>query len=709
MIIKFRKFKSVFGYLAAVGISIFVLMFIITSSLIGYEVKNECLCAQQRYGGDCVEALTDQLNDTSNDFSTRNTTIWALGEIGDIRALTTLKSYYTGIIPAREPWDANLSQYEMQKAIRLIESGFNITAWIWRNTMDLDSASIDKSIEETVILSDPEDAYYALAQTIADSEDLLITENLPQALTYRPKAILWVASPDNLEEEDLWTIGRIFKDMDFYPALGIISGETYEIAEQLWQRGKLTKSGNNFLGTDVEIDQQIYEAIIVDLNHPDEQTISLTKDALIQTLEKSDYFYWVRHVGASKWMWATPASTDKDAGRLNSADIPELGPIVIQTPSCGSFQPWKEDSIAMGFINHGAAAYLGHVHTNVVSNSFLARKEFTVPGAATWSEFPLGILAQVRNKIETRVSSSTPLYFMLGDPRAYLSSQPPYRITTDEVVEDTRTVKGTSETAGYLAVKVENGARYDFTTVSGLTAASEDDFFFNNNLQTLNLGGDKYLLFYQQEQDFEIILKEKAPLMWIYWDGLIDALDYNWITIGVVFNPLSLVFLLILAILLRVKCRKGKKTPADYKWFFMAGILSAIPHMVYVMLRMHRFTVSASLIDYSTLQLLLGFIGLFSTTSAGLIMVKDAKKKAGKVIGWILAIFPQFLLTTFKFGIIAFTNILFINSNQVHKQLWNFNSFWLSFIVLVIEWLLAAVLFRAACQLASHQNRNRSS
>ena len=685
-----KKFTRVLGYLAILGISLFVMLFVVSSSWIGYNVKNKCTSAISHYGGDCVEALSTQLLDESLDYGARNSTIWALGEIGDRRALPVLESLFTGDIPARGSWDGSLSQYEMQKAIKLIKSGFNLTHWAWRFNMDMGEAALEHPIQETVVMSDPADAYYSLAQTIAETEGLVLVDTLTQAIAYRPEFILWVAAPQSVDESALWQAGDIFKDMDYYPALGIISGGTMEIAEQLWRNGQLTRNGENYLGSDVEVDQGVLEALIVDLNHPEDAPLPLTHDTLVQTLQKSDYFYWVRHVSATRWMWDTTAKPGED-GDLNAAEVPALNPIVIQTPSCGSFQPWKEDSIAMGFINQGAAAYLGHVQTAVVSNSFLMRRGFIVPDMSTWQEFPLGILAQVRNRMEALVSTSTPLYFMLGDPRAYLSAEQPYIITADEVNGTTRRIMGETDFRGYLSVKVADGADYDFVRVSGLAAASESDFFFNNDLQTLNLGGDKYLVFYQDRDSFEVVLTEKTPWYWPVWDGLVDALDYNWVTMNTVYNPFSLVFLAGLVILLLVKTRRKnteKKTLKDYRGFFIAGFVLAVLHVGYVLLRMGRYTVSADAVGYTPLQLVLGFVGIISTVSAGMILVRDARKPFSRLIGWTVAILPQALLTAFKLFTVSTTDLMFMAQNTVPQPLWNFNVVWLSVIVLVIDLLL---------------------
>lgn len=112
-------------------------MFIITSTLIGLDVSQKCEIAQDRYEGDCVEALIAYIEDEDNSYRSRNSAIWALGQIGDGRALPVLDSYYTGEIPDRESLDETISQYELKKAINLTSEGFNITKLIRENIFQL--------------------------------------------------------------------------------------------------------------------------------------------------------------------------------------------------------------------------------------------------------------------------------------------------------------------------------------------------------------------------------------------------------------------------------------------------------------------------------------------------------------------------------------------------------------------------------------------
>ena len=120
-------------YWIIVGGGIFVLLFLVTSTWIGFGVQEKCMLAQGRYGGDCVDALISHLEDENNPIGERNHAIWALGQLGNTKALPVLEKYYTGNIPEREPWNETLSQYELQKATNLVSGGFNITAFIWRN------------------------------------------------------------------------------------------------------------------------------------------------------------------------------------------------------------------------------------------------------------------------------------------------------------------------------------------------------------------------------------------------------------------------------------------------------------------------------------------------------------------------------------------------------------------------------------------------
>lgn len=135
----------------AVGGGMFILMFIISCVWIGYEIKDICQVAQGKNKGeapipfpkgpgasakiDCVKELVMFVDDKSNSFRLRNSAIWALGQLGDSRALSVLQKHYTGSIPSREPLDKNISQYELKKAINLASGGFNITKFVWKNTL----------------------------------------------------------------------------------------------------------------------------------------------------------------------------------------------------------------------------------------------------------------------------------------------------------------------------------------------------------------------------------------------------------------------------------------------------------------------------------------------------------------------------------------------------------------------------------------------
>ena len=127
-----KKWLQLAFLVGTIGVSIAMLFFVVSSTMIGYQVKEDCAEAQAEYGGACVPALMLLLEDENNSYALRNSAIWALGQMGDAQALPVLENYYTGNIPEGSSLEDALSQLLLSRAIALIQGGFNLTAWAWR-------------------------------------------------------------------------------------------------------------------------------------------------------------------------------------------------------------------------------------------------------------------------------------------------------------------------------------------------------------------------------------------------------------------------------------------------------------------------------------------------------------------------------------------------------------------------------------------------
>src|SRR3990167_95376 len=115
----------------------FFSLFVIIGLIIGRAVSNQCYEAIKVNSGDLISALIMVLNDDNNGFRERNSAVWALGQLGDKRALPYLKQYYSGNIAKKESLDKGISQLELKKAIDLTSGGINITSIFWRNSLFL--------------------------------------------------------------------------------------------------------------------------------------------------------------------------------------------------------------------------------------------------------------------------------------------------------------------------------------------------------------------------------------------------------------------------------------------------------------------------------------------------------------------------------------------------------------------------------------------
>jgi HEAT repeat protein len=96
---------------------------------INSSVKEISADAIQQYPGDRIEALITYVDSENKSLMQRNRAVWALGQIGDQRALPILTASYTG---GPCDHDSRLCQGEIQKAIKLCEGSFNATAWLSR-------------------------------------------------------------------------------------------------------------------------------------------------------------------------------------------------------------------------------------------------------------------------------------------------------------------------------------------------------------------------------------------------------------------------------------------------------------------------------------------------------------------------------------------------------------------------------------------------
>lgn len=115
---------------SACVLAFFLLVFHVAVSLwIGSGVRDATAIALQQYEGDRVDALIQYVEAPTHTLRERNHAVWALGQLGDSRALPTVQRYYTG-----EPCDhsSEVCQRELGKAKELLEGGLNITAFVWR-------------------------------------------------------------------------------------------------------------------------------------------------------------------------------------------------------------------------------------------------------------------------------------------------------------------------------------------------------------------------------------------------------------------------------------------------------------------------------------------------------------------------------------------------------------------------------------------------
>ena len=116
-----------------------VAVIIMLSLWIELHIKKTCEMATRKYSGDKIEALmkfveSKETSYRAHLYRANNHAFWALGQLGDKRALPFLRKLLTG-----EPCDheTNLCQGEIKEAIHKLERNqFNLPKYLWRGVLN---------------------------------------------------------------------------------------------------------------------------------------------------------------------------------------------------------------------------------------------------------------------------------------------------------------------------------------------------------------------------------------------------------------------------------------------------------------------------------------------------------------------------------------------------------------------------------------------
>lgn len=117
----------------SVGFGCLIIMYGIVCWIIFSEVKEIRNDTMQTYNGEVVEAGIRLLQSDKHSYIEKNRVIWALGQIGDAKALPVLEQLRTDKSceePCRK--DTTICQYGLGKAVKSCKGAFSITKWMYR-------------------------------------------------------------------------------------------------------------------------------------------------------------------------------------------------------------------------------------------------------------------------------------------------------------------------------------------------------------------------------------------------------------------------------------------------------------------------------------------------------------------------------------------------------------------------------------------------
>ncbi|MEA4907798.1 MAG: hypothetical protein VB089_09260 [Anaerolineaceae bacterium] len=535
---------------------------------------------------------------------------------------------------------------------------------------------------DLVVLSDPQDPYYPLAQEIAQAEGGRLADSWDDALQSKPGVILWVAAPPSFSDVAMIAAGRALHAADNLPMVGILTGASLEDARALWQRGRQPHPGEVYAANAEYPTAGVLEARLVLRSRGASDAGPLTVQTLSAALQQAGYLTFTGH-GSARYLRLDPDTT------FTAADVPPLSGVVVSAGSCQTLRLWEKDSIALAFAHNGAAAYGGFVYSPI--EGYLIGQFTDLPFRYTWPEFPIGMVAALQTQGSVQGYAAFPFYFLVGDPRQSFLEQPAYRLQDEQTpAAGERLLSYTDAPAGLIPVRIPGGARYRYVEIQGVGAATSEDRFYNGRVQTLAQGDDRYVVFTHAGGPFQLRLAENPPWHWAFSRPWIDAMDQvtlflpmndgDWIVLAA-----GLPALLVGLWRLRRSGRAGRRAllAAALLGALIAGLQAA-----YALLRLPHAAISSKPLGFSPLWAVAEFMLI---TGSALIYC-TAKRRIGRAVAVVLATFSALAPGLLSLAIMTAYNLA-ISSLIPGGTPYNLHMAYLPLLAAAVQFLLFALLF----------------
>lgn len=480
---------------------------------------------------------------------------------------------------------------------------------------------------DVVVWSEPDDPLRPTALRIADVESAPLVSSFREAVETGAPYVLWVAAADRLSDSVLVRLGRALLP-EGSPAIGLITGSDPLEALAFWMRGRHPVLGLAAAAVSSGSRSGDRAGISIWRNEALEEHTPLTTDAFVGVLARAGYVTFAGH-GTSRYLRLAESQL------LTSEALSTLPRTVLATASCNAFRPWTAGALVPAFVERGAAAFAGFVYSPV--SGYLLGAYGDLAFRHAWPGFPIGRIAQVQARGTLRAFAAFPFYFLAGDPRIAFRTDAPYRVAADREEGPERVIRLRDAPAGILPVRIQGGADYEFLAVTGVSAGSSGDPFYNGRLQWLDRDGDRYLLVRQPGGVVEIRLRRTVPLAWRLADPARDALDHALLLPNASDRAIAVVAA-ALALAVFLWRRRGREPVPATAWVTAGalGMALAMLHAVYMAVRADAVTVTSGVVAFRPA----GALATLALTGVAGLVYLTATSRRGQVTAVLLALLP---------------------------------------------------------------------